>query len=136
VAETTLPAVPLRSSAPFGNGIRARVTGLRYGTVTETGPGQLTGSPAITFRITLYNTSRAAAGVDGVSVNAYYGARKTPAVPTNLYTTRPIHGRVAAGSTATGSYAFAIPPSQRHDVTLTVWYAQGAPTVVLRGSAR
>lgn len=136
VKEITRPVVPLEAPAPFGNGVTVKVTKTTYGKVTDEGPGVLTGRPTVTFVLTMTNKSAAKISLDTVQVSATHGEDATPATPANASTLRPFSGALAPGKSATAQYAFAIPVSEQHQVKLTVWYAEGEPTVVMAGSAR
>lgn len=135
VGVRTLPARPLTAQVPFGTGVSVRVTRITHGTVTDTGPGALTGRPTVVFHLELANGSPKTVLVNTVQVTASYGNSDTPAVPANG-TTEPFAGSLAAGKSTSGSYAFAVPVAGRERVDLTVSYRQGVPTVLLRGSAR
>ena len=132
----TLPATPLRSPANFGQGVAAQIVSLKYGVVTDKGPGALAGRPTVTFKISLHNGSRNSIDNNTVQVIAKYGKNQTPAVPTNVQTTTPFSGKIAPGRSATGSYAFLIPVSGQREVRVEVWYHAGRPTVVFTGPAR
>lgn len=134
--QTTLPAVPLRNPASFGTGLSVRVAAISHGRVTDTGPGSLTGRPTVQFTLRLTNKSSKAISISGVQVSTTYGSNATPGTPTTPSSGGPFTGTLKPGASQTGVYAFAIPVSDQHDVALTVWYAQGVPTVLLRGSAR
>jgi hypothetical protein len=132
---TTEPPTPLKSTATFGGGVSVHVTNIDYGTVTGSGPGVISGQPAVTFTLQITNDSPATIKIDTVQVNVTYGPDSTPAVPSNAQSTQPFSGSLAAGKSATGTYAFSIPVPEQNDVSMTVWYNQGQPTVVLTGSA-
>jgi hypothetical protein len=113
----------------------ARIVHLAHGKVTDKGPGVIVG-PAVTFTIELRNRGDAPVDVNTVQVTATYGTNKTPAVMTNQASTKPFTGTLAAGASERGTYAFAIPTAGQGHVTVTVWYAQGKPTVAFVGNAR
>jgi hypothetical protein len=134
--QTTLPPVPLRQRAPFGTGLSVRVAAIHFGKVTQSGPGSLVGRPTVAFTLQLTNKSDKAVSIDAVQVSTSYGAANTPGVPSDSAPSRPFAGRLGSGDSTTGVYVFAIPEKDQHDVSLTVWYKQGVPTVLLHGSAR
>jgi hypothetical protein len=132
---TTLPAAPLTASAAFGGGVSAKVSQISNETVTDTGPGIISGVPASAFTIVLTNGSKGAVSLNNVQVTASYGA-DTPASEANLSKGRGFKGSLAAGATATGTYSFAIPTTARNDVQLTIWYTPGQPTLLFTGPAK
>lgn len=134
--QTTLPAVPLRNPASFGTGLSVRVAAISYGKVTDTGPGSLVGRATVQFTLRLTNKSSKATPINAVQVSTSYGSNATPGIPTSPSSGGPFSGTLKSGASQTGVYAFAIPVSDQDDVALTVWYTQGVPTVLLRGSAR
>lgn len=132
--EKTLPPVPLTAVANFGGGVSIKVTQIANQTSSDTGPGTIKGQAAVAFTLQLRNESKTTVSVNTVNVTAGYGAG-TPASPVNLSSNPPFKGQVKPGGMATGVYAFAIPTTDRSHVSLTLWYAQGKPTVVFSGSA-
>jgi hypothetical protein len=136
VPAPTLPAVALRSPASYGTGLKARILSIRQGKVTDTGPGALTGKAAVTFTLSLSNDSRSRVDLDTVQVTATFGAAQTPGAPANTSTTRPVTGTLKPGAATKGTYAFALPHANDRQVRVTVWYAQGKPTVAFSGNVR
>jgi hypothetical protein len=128
--------VPLRSAAPFGNGVSVQIVRTEHGTVTDTGPGVLTGRPEVTFTLRMTNSSRRTINLDTVQVTATYGASASPAVPGNQSTSTPFHGSLRNGGKADAQYSFAIPTAEQNDVRVLVWYRQGEPTVAMTGATR
>jgi hypothetical protein len=124
--------VPITSPAAFGGGVSARVTKVADQTQTDQGRGVITGAPAVAFTVQFSNHSNKPVSVNTVNVTATYG-NGTPAVPANVSSNQPLRNDLKPGGTASGVYAFAIPKSDRHKVSLMVWYAQGQPTVVFSG---
>ncbi|MBE7189881.1 hypothetical protein [Jatrophihabitans endophyticus] len=133
-AVVTRPAVPLRSSAPFGNGVYARIVSVSHGTVKGQGPGVIAGQAEVVFSLRMTNKSSRAIRLDTVQVTATYGSAATPATASDEQS-HPFSGRLPAGASAAGKYAFAVPRSDQGQVAVAVSYAQGVPVVVLHGSA-
>jgi hypothetical protein len=132
---TTLPATPIKATADFGSGVSAHVTKIADEKVTDTGPGIISGVPAAAFTIQLVNDSKATVSLSNVQVTASYGSDETPASEANLSKARGFKGSMAPGATATGTYSFAIPTTDRSNVQVSIWYAPGQPTVLFTGAA-
>jgi hypothetical protein len=135
VKVTTLAPVPITAPADFGGGVSVKVTKIADQSVTDTGPGSIKGQPAVAFTIQLSNQSKTTVSVNTVNVTAGYG-NGSPASPVNESTNPPFKGEVKPGSTALGVYAFAIPTTERDKVSISLWYAQGQPTVVFSGPVK
>jgi hypothetical protein len=133
VKAVTRAPVPIKSPAPFGGGVSARVMKVADQKQTDQGPGVIAGAPSVAFTLKFTNNSGKSISVNTVNVTATYG-HDAPAPPANLSSDRPLHSLIKPGATATGVYAFVIPKANRGKVSLAVWYAQGKPTVVFSGS--
>jgi hypothetical protein len=129
-----LPAVPLSSPASYGTGLKAKIVSVRAGKVTDTGRGALTGTPALTFTLSFQNGSRNSVDLHSVQVAASFGANQAPGVPTNLSVTKPVDGTLRPGAATTGTYAFQLPKGSSERARITVWYAQGKPTIAFSGT--
>jgi hypothetical protein len=132
----TAPPTALHATATFGDGVTVHLTNITYDVVSGTGPGVIVGQPAVTFALQITNSSSTAISLDNVQVDVTYGTDATPGVPANQGDTKPFSGSLATSKSASGTYEFSIPTDQQKNVSLTVWYAQGKPTVLLTGSAR
>ncbi|WP_022910590.1 MULTISPECIES: hypothetical protein [Aestuariimicrobium] len=98
-------------------------------------PGEVAGA-AIRVTIRVQNDSNAAVGLDAVVVNAYAGASRAPLESLTSPGGRPFGGSVKPGAEATAVYLFAVDPSDRSDVTITVDLQAGTPASVFRGDVR
>lgn len=98
-----------------------------------TGPGDVAG-PALRVTIRIDNETGADVPLDGVAVNGYYGADRTPAPPLNDSSHVPFAGVLPSGETTEGVYVLRVPPDQRGQVTLEIGYRPGAPLVLFTGA--
>jgi hypothetical protein len=90
-----------------------------------------TAGPALKVTIDLANTTGKDVSLSQVSVNAFYGAKATPA---SVLTdgTKPLLGPLAAGATATGTYIFSVPDAQQSSAVFTMTDAAGSPITVFK----
>jgi hypothetical protein len=116
--------------------LNAKIVAITRGKVTDTGRGALTGTPALTLTLSMYNGGRRPVDVDAVQVATTFGAARIPGVPTNLSVSRPVAGTLQPGTATKGTYAFAVPKGGDQPLRVTVWYAQGKPTVAFSGNVR
>ena len=72
--------VPIDAPAAVGNGIVAAIASVEPIDGTAVGPGNVAG-PALRFTVRIDNGTGEAVSLDGVAVNLYYGADRTPASP-------------------------------------------------------
>ena len=132
----TRKPVPIKSAAPFGDGVTAHIDSIVPVRSTGVGPGEISG-PAIKVGITIHNGTADPLVLAQTTVNAYYGPRQTPA--TAIFgdpSSKPFTGTAAPGASAKGVYVFDVPRTGRGDVTITVSYAPLSPIVVFKGPVR
>ena len=127
-----LPEVPLDGQAAVGNGIVATLPTIEAIQGSATGPGNIAG-PALRITVRIQNGTADAVSLEGVAVNMYYGADKTPASPLDDPSRRPFGGMLAAGDSADGIYVFSVPADARDTVTVEVGYQAGAPLLLFTG---
>jgi hypothetical protein len=131
----TLPPVELDQEADFGDGVTARVTGVRAVDAEASGAGEI-GGPALAFTIELDNRTTEQLPLDTVTVLMVYGGADTPAIPIlGDPRARPFSGRLEPDAAKSGVYIFTVPEDGRDDVTLTVSHASLSPIVAFQGSA-
>jgi hypothetical protein len=124
--------VPRAEEATLGSGITGRIVALTPVEAKATRAGEV-GGPAVQVDIELTNVSPTDLSLDGVTVNGYYGADKTPASPIVAQSGQgSFDGVLAAGATAKGRYVFSVPADQRDAVIITVSPAAGAALVVFK----
>jgi hypothetical protein len=135
VLQTHKP-VPIKTPAPFGDGVTAAIVSVVPVQSVAKGPGEISG-PAIKVTISLKNGTKGAISVNQVTVNVSYGKQASPASniqgdPSN----KPFSGTVAVGASAAGTYIFDIPTNERSNVSISVSYAALSPIVVFTGAVR
>lgn len=115
------------------DGMRVGLTSIESVAGQAAQPGEVAG-PAIRVTVRITNETGKPFNTSSVAVNAYSGKDRKPAGTLVLPGGVPFYGRIAPGESAYGVYLFTIPESARDDVTITVDYAAGVPTVVFQGS--
>jgi hypothetical protein len=130
----TEAAVPLTSTADFGNKVTAVVTAAKSINATAQGPGEIAG-PAVAISLTIKNTSGGAIDLSSVIVNLQDKAG-TPSNPMSASPAKPVSGKLASGATASGVYVFSLPRSHLNPVTISVSYTTEAPVVLFVGDAK
>jgi len=113
-------------------GVRVSVAELSSITVEAETPGELAG-PAVVATIRFDNESGEPLDLSGAMVSLVDAAGDV-ATPTTSSPAAPAIGTFDDGESAEGTYVFRIPEDTRHEITLTVDYAAGAPVVVFHGS--
>lgn len=131
------PPVPVEDAdlddvVTLDTGVRVSVTEISGITVEAETPGELAG-PAVAATIRFENESGKALDVGGAIVSLV-DADGNVAAPTTSSPAAPAIGTVDDGEAAEGTYVFRIPEDTRHEITLMVDYAAGAPVVVFHGS--
>lgn len=129
---SALPEVPLDSPAAVGNGIVATLPEIESIEGTAVGPGNIAG-PALRVTVRIENGTGQAVSLDGVAVNMYLGADRSPASPLDDPSRSPFGGMLDAGGSADGVYVFSVPTDQRDAVTIEVGYQAGAPLLLFTG---
>ncbi|MCD2441002.1 hypothetical protein LQ757_01815 [Agromyces sp. SYSU K20354] len=133
----TAPPGPVKDAdlddvVTLDTGMRISVTEITSITVEAETPGEVAG-PAVAATIGFENESGGPLDVDGATVSLL-DADGNLAVPTTSAPAAPVMGAIDDGESAEGTYVFRIPEDTRHEITLTVDYAAGAPVVVFHGS--
>ena len=131
-----LAPVGLGQVSDYGNGVDARLVSVKPVTATAKRPGELSG-PALAVSVELTNGGSSDVALDSVAVNAYSGQFATPAVRMLDGATQPLRGTLAAGTSMTATYVFAVPVTDRDRFTVTVSFGSGrdAATAVFSGQA-
>ena len=110
---------PLNHAAKYDDGVTVSTGGFSQGVVTEKGAGAVTGATYVRFKVRVSNGSAATLDLSAVVPTMVYGPDQVPAAP--LYTgveVADLVGKVAAGASAEGTYAFMVP----EDATKTELY--------------
>lgn len=122
-------SVPVSEPATLSGGITAHIDSITPITAKATRAGEISG-PALSIVVTLTNTTSSPVSLNQVSVGAYYGKDATPAGSITGEKDTSLHGALAPGASASGTYVFTVPKEQQSTVTLTVTDAAGAPIAV------
>jgi hypothetical protein len=122
------PAVRIGQPAKLSQNVTVRVVGTAPVTLTAKGPGEIAGPGAkVVIRVT--NDSEKSIDLGVLAVNAYYGAKNTPASPSTFHQGSQLSGKLKSGASATGTYYFRVPSSKFG--TLDVEVSSGASPYVL-----
>ena len=125
-------AKPIDAPAAVGNGIVAAIASVEAIDGSAVGPGNIAG-PALRITVRIDNNTGEAVSLDGVAVNLYYGADRTPASPLDDPSRVPFSGKVDPGASGEGVYVFSVPTDVRERVTVEVGYLTGAPLLLFTG---
>jgi hypothetical protein len=129
--EPVADTVKSGETAAFGDSVSARLISVTPMTVTGANAGEVSG-PAIAVELALDNATGATISLDVVTVNAFYGADKTPASPVDSAAeNQPFTGNLASASSATGTYVFSV-PSGATNIVITVSKSADSPLVVFQ----
>jgi hypothetical protein len=131
---TASTTAPLGQTASLGNGVSVRVAKIESVKGEAQGPGEIAG-PAVRVTIEVSNGTDKEVPMDLALVNLYYGKGKTPASTLSGPGVAPLSAPIAAGKTASGTYVFSVPESERGSVSVEFSYTTDAPTVIFRGKA-
>jgi hypothetical protein len=131
------PPVPVQDAeiddvVTLDTGVRVSVVEVTGTTVEAETPGEVAGS-AVVATIRFENESGAPLDLSGATVSLVDAAGNV-AAPTTSSPAAPAIGTFDDGEAAEGTYVFRIPEDTRHEITLTIDYAAGAPVVVFHGS--
>jgi hypothetical protein len=132
VTPTALPEVPLDAPAAVGNGVVATLPAIDAVEGQASGPGNVNG-PALRVTVRVQNGTDQPIALDGVAVNLYHGADRTPASPLDDAAEQPFAGTLAAGQSADAVYVFSVPADVRDAITVEVGYEAGAPLLLFTG---
>jgi hypothetical protein len=131
------PPVPVQDAelddvVMLDTGVRVSVAAVEGITVTAETPGEVAG-PAVAATVRFENESGEPLDVGGAMVSLLDAAGDL-ATPTTSSPADPAIGTIEDGAAAEGTYVFRIPEDTRHEITLMVDYAAGAPIVVFHGA--
>jgi hypothetical protein len=128
--EPVVDEVGTDGQADFGGEVSARILSITPYSATASQAGEVSG-PAVRVELELLNESGDALPLDPVTVNAYYGADRTPASPvTSDPASAPFTGTLQSGATARGVYVFSV--VENEPVTVTVSKDATSGLVVFR----
>ena len=121
---------PQGEPADLGDGLTAELVEVTPVTAEGTQVGEV-GGPALQVDLEIVNGSDAPFSLDGVTVNAYYGADRTPAPPYFEPADAKFSGTLDPGKAADGRYVFRVPEAEQASTVITVSRGAGSPLVVL-----
>lgn len=125
------------TSVRYRDGVTVTVARGSHRTQKGRGPGTFPGRPHTTFGLTVSNQSTKAVDLSQVVVTATYGSPAHVAAPVYEDSSgRDFSGTVAPRSSASATYAFAIPPGQRSKVVLVVDFDSLHVPATFTGSAK
>lgn len=131
---TPEPAIGLRATADFENGLTIRITAIEKVRGEARGPGEIDG-PALRLRVRAHNDGTKAVDLETVMLTLTYGRSRTPAPELHHPGGRALAGRLPSDGTRDGTYLFSVPPEQRDRIRVTASHVGGAPVRVLAGDA-
>lgn len=129
------PPVNLYTKAGFGTGVSARITDIESVQGKARGRGEISG-PAIRITVTIANESDREITVPTAVISVMYGKQQAPAISLSNPGVDPLPTVLAAKSTASGKYVFAVPPDERGAVRVSVAYSASVPTLVFKGAVK
>ncbi|WP_231555001.1 DUF4352 domain-containing protein [Microbacterium sp. ZOR0019] len=100
-------------------------------TVKPETPGEYAGS-AVVVTISVTNDSKRAQSIDSAVVNLVTDDGDV-GIGTTAGPNEPLHGELAAGASAEGTYVFMLDPAKGRSVKISVNYAAGEPLAVFAG---
>lgn len=133
-AKTVVTASPVATdqTATFGNRIAARISTIKKITAVARGAGEVSG-PAVAVTFVIENGSGSSIDLGTVTANLQ-DAAGVPSVSMVASPAQPFAGTVGAGKSRTATYVFALAPSHRNPVTISLSYTTAAPVVLFVGT--
>jgi hypothetical protein len=124
-ATTTKPKIvashtPFNKPVEYPDGIDLKILKITQHTITETGPGEMTGKPQTTFTVKFTNHSHELVNLNQVVVSVIYGSAHSSAAPVYSDGVGDFSGSVKPGKSTQTDYAFSIPTKSLTDVTMSV----------------
>lgn len=126
------PPVALDEPGDFDTGVTVALADIEAVQGVARARGEIDG-PALKVTVEVRNGSGDPVSLDGLVVALSSGPDRTPA-SAFVDGSSPMVGELAAGSSATGDYVFAVPEDERDDVRVEISYTGTAPTVAFAGS--
>lgn len=133
-AARTAPPVAAGATAAFGGGVTGSIIKVSGITGKAQGPGEV-GGPAVALEIGFTNSTNKAVSLDAVVVNVD-DASKFPASPLSGPPASNFRGELAAGTSATGTYVFALRVQHKNPLRITLSYTADAPVAVFTASVK
>lgn len=136
-ADATIPEAPrlgLDDEGDFGTGVTARLVGITPVQGESRGPGEVAG-PSLRIEVEIRNGTAQEVPLTSVLVDATFGPDRTPANVLSAPDVVRFPPSVAPGESARAAYVFRIPPEQRNQIQVSVFYGVDAPILVFEGAA-
>jgi hypothetical protein len=130
VAVSPLPPVPVGRGSTLLPGVEVAMVKVAEVRVEASGPGEVAG-PGVAVTIRVRDTSTKAFDLDGLAVNAAYGAN-VPANPGGSARATPLQGQLAPGKSAEGTYYFLVPSGQSRNLRVEVSSSSSPSIAVFR----
>lgn len=137
-AADRIKATPESYTKPvrYTDGLTVSVTAIKQQTVTQVGPGAITGEPMTVFTVRFTNGTSTPVNLNQVVVSAYSGADQASAPPVYEGAMNDFSGTLAPGSSQSAVYAFSIPVRNLGTATLAIDFDGRHTVAVFTGSAR
>lgn len=130
------PPETYRKPVTYSDGLTVAVTAIKQQTVTQVGPGAITGEPMTTFTVKFTNGTTKPVDLNQVVVSAFYGSNRNRAAPVYEGSVNDFSGTLAVGGSQVANYAFSIPVKDLGSATLTIDFDGQHTVAVFTGSAR
>ena len=128
---------PFTKPVTFRDGVFVAVTKAEKGTITATGPGQLTGTQTATFTLRFTNHTANNLDLRHVLVLASFGRKDTAASPVyDAIDAQDFATVVRPGRSAVTRYQFAVPAADLDDVTLEVKFDSNHSAALFKGPVK
>ena len=127
----TKPAVPLTSTAAYGNGVTVTLSAVKKVTTVSELPGEIAG-PGVQMAVTFHNGSSAPTDLNSVVVDLQ-DASGVSAGAMSASPAKPVAGSLAPGATASGVYVYTLGKNFTGPARLSVSYSAQAPVVLFSG---
>jgi poly(3-hydroxybutyrate) depolymerase len=118
--------------AKVDGGVSVKLTSVTATKVKAETPGEVSGS-AVVVTVVVTNKGTSTASVDSAYLQLV-ASDGTLGIGTTAGGGKPLHGTVAPGASATGSYVFMLSAPRGREVTITVSHAAGAPVAQFEGT--
>jgi hypothetical protein len=127
---------PFDGSVKYSDGVQLRVTDVRQGRVTDSGPGIVRG-PVTSFYVEMTNGSDSSINLNQVVPTVVYGSPKRLSSPVYLPTNgQDFRGVLKPGESTTAVYRFEIPKASLGKVTFMLDFDGTHAAATFAGAAR
>ena len=116
----TAARTPFSKPVSYPDGVDLAILKITQHTITDTGPGAMTGKPQTTFTVRFVNKSHRIVQLNQVVVAVTYGSARAVAPPVYDSHVADFSGSVKPGHSVQTNYAFSIPTKDLTNVTMSV----------------